>query len=574
MNDQIPHHQTKPNPVPLRIIAFVAGIIIALIPVALLVIFYDDLAGWAQDRNYQALIFVLVPLIIGVFGLLAIYLFFLTFRKQRPIRRHDDNSKLFRAFSAGGIVASITLAFLIVSNFLASLADIGSDEYWLYGAVVIAGFGLIGAYHGFCIIRKKKTRRAVIYSAFSICLMVGASITVGWYQATSYASENRGPYLSWSADPTTTMTIAWESPQPAARTLHWAGDAALTSYNQVVASERDDRATTGRYHYNVTITGLTQNTMYYYKIPGFHDQATSFKTAPMSTIPFTFFAYGDTREASLIDSQHASLMNQMVELSSKGTMPAFILNSGDIANSWSDTRSWDIHFQTIKPLAQSVPYFVGTGNHEWNEAVSDRDNAHVLIHEYPSTGPNQINETSFAYQYSNAYIIVLGYPHDGTNSRSARAWLESQLAYANASSSIDWIFLTWHRPPFTGTPSRGDNDDIKNNTADLLHKYNADVVFLGHDHNYQRINITRSSNYTNDVTYIITGGGGASLYDVASKSWDGTDATGLHGEKYYGATVVAKSTYEFMKIDVNGLVATFTTYEIGGTILDQFTITK
>ncbi|MBN2151737.1 MAG: metallophosphoesterase family protein [Candidatus Lokiarchaeota archaeon] len=537
-------------------------------------VFHEDLADWAQDRNYQALVYTLVPAIAGGFGLLAAYLLYLSFRKLRPVRRRDENSKLFRVCSAAGVAAAATLAFLLVTNFLDDLADVGSDEYWIYGSVVIAAFSLVGAYHGFCIFRKKKTRRAVIYSAFSIFLMVGASVTVGLYQMLSYASENRGPYLSWSDDPTTTMTVAWESPQPAPKTLQWADAASFSSYNQIVATERDDRATTGRYHYNATITGLLPNTPYYYRVPGFHDQVTPFKTAPSSTVPFTFFAYGDSREASLINSEHVGLLSQMSALASQGSMPAFILNTGDLATDWDDVQSWDIHFQTIKPLAQSVPYVVATGNHEWNEAVPDRDNAHTLIHEFPSTGPGQINETSFAFQFSNAYIICLGYPHDGTSSRSARAWLEGQLAYANASSSIDWVFLAWHRPPFTGTTSRDDNNGVKNNTADLLHKYDADLVFLGHDHNYQRINITHSSNYTNDVTYIITGGGGAPLYDVASASWDGTDATGQYGEKYFGATVVAKSTYEFLEVAVDGLTATFTSYELGGAIIDQFSITK
>jgi predicted MPP superfamily phosphohydrolase len=45
-------------------------------------------------------------------------------------------------------------------------------------------------------------------------------------------------------------------------------------------------------------------------------------------------------------------------------MPSLIINSGDIANSGTDTISWDAHFTAIKPLATKVPYFTATGNHE------------------------------------------------------------------------------------------------------------------------------------------------------------------------------------------------------------------
>nr|MDO8112218.1 fibronectin type III domain-containing protein [Candidatus Sigynarchaeota archaeon] len=562
----------KPNSPLLRVFCIVIGIIIALSPVALLVYFYEDLVDWSQDRNYQLLVFTLVPLVVGCLGLMAAYFLYIGIRKQRPVRRRSVNSIAFRVFSGAGIALAAIVTYLLIYNFLDDVADPGTDEYWLIGGAVIAIFTLIGGYHFFGIIRKQKTRKAVIYSAFAIFLMGGASIAIGTYQALAYTSEARGPYLSWSLDPTTTMSISWESPVHAPRELQWSNSSAFISYALITANESDYRPTTSRYHYNVTITNLLPNTTYYYRVPGFHDAITPFKTAPVTTEPFTFFAYGDSREAVKLFSEHQALINQMVGLSS-GNLPAFMLNVGDIANDWDDIPSWDVHFSIIKPLAQSVPYFVATGNHEWNSGLSDAANPNTLIHEFPSTGPNQINETNYAFQYSNAYIIVLGYTHEGT-SRDVRAWLEGQLAYANASASIDWIFLCWHVPPFTGTPSRGDNNNIKNNTADLLHKYGADVAFLGHDHNYQHINITHSSNYTNGVTYLITGGGGASLYDVANKTWDGTDDTGIYGEKYFGEVIVAKSTYEFVKIDVDGLQATFTAYEIGGAVIDQFTITK
>jgi len=238
------------------------------------------------------------------------------------------------------------------------VADPGTDEYWAIGIVVIAAFSLIGIYHGFGLVRQKKTRRAVIYSAFAISLMAGASIISGVYQAMTIAAAEPGPYLSWSEDPMTTMTISWESPVPSSKILEWSGSAAFSNPGQLTAGEHDYRSITGRIHYNVTITGLQPNTTYYYRVPGFHDQVTPFTTAPNTTIPFTFFAYGDTREAVVAGSEHLQLMNQMVALSTPGTMPAFILNSGDIANDWDDLSSWDAHFSIIKPLARSVPYFV------------------------------------------------------------------------------------------------------------------------------------------------------------------------------------------------------------------------
>ncbi|MHA2000036.1 MAG: fibronectin type III domain-containing protein, partial [Promethearchaeota archaeon] len=537
------------------VFSWIFGIFISLIPVALLIVFSEDLAAYAQDENYRALVFTVVPLIVGSLWLLATYLIYLGVRKRAPIRTRSETSRAFKIISVVGVAAIISLSAIVLLFYMDDLADGDSTMEIIVSAIMVIIGVFFGGYYVFGIVRKNKTRRAIAYTVFSSFLIIGTTVSLAAYQLMRMVPQTRGPYLSWADDPSSSMTIAWECPRSIPHVLEWSNSTDFSGANQVTATEHDYRVQIERYHYNVTIHGLEPNTTYYYRIPGFHDDATPFTTAPNVSVPFTFFAYGDSREVVPIGSEHKKLMDQMVT-ASKSTMPAFILNSGDVAYDFDETVSWDIHFGFIKPLAQSVPYFISSGNHEWTGNFDDLNNPHTLIHEYPSTGSNQLNETSYAFQYSNAYVISVGYPHAG--SLVARSWLESQLSYANSSSDIDWIFLIWHRPPFTQTTTRSDNNDIKNLTADLCHKYDADLVFLGHDHNYQRINITHSSNYTHDVTYVVTGGGGASLYGVGEelRTWDGTDETGTFGEKFYGQTQVAISTYEWMKIDVSGSTAT------------------
>ncbi|MFX0098224.1 MAG: purple acid phosphatase family protein [Candidatus Hodarchaeota archaeon] len=562
----------KKNPVPIKIISLIFAFLMVLLPIAAYIIFEEDILDWLSGTS--ATYFKIgIPIVVGIFGLFATYFFYLGLRRKRIVRNKKDNSMLFKITSVAGIAGGVILGIITILYFLEDIIDLLDLSSSLDDKIVvcITLFGLLSPvliYLAWGVFRKRKTRRAVIFSGMMACMLVGSTIFLGWYQDMRMGYQMRGPYLSWSEDPRTTISIAWESPGQAPKKLQWSTSTNFSSPNEVTATEWDYRARIERYHYNVTVRNLQPDTTYYYRIPGFHDEITPFKTAPNTTTAFRFFAYGDSREADLfIDNQHAALINQMQDLAAQ-TMPSLIINSGDIANSGNDVESWDAHFGAIKPLASKVPYFTGTGNHEWEDGP-DLDNYHTLIHECPSSGPLQINETSFAFNYSNAFFIFLGYPHANSWDHQANdtilTWLNSTLAIANQTS--DWIFLTWHEPPFTGTGgTRIDKPNLKDNICPYLHEYGVDVVFLGHDHNLQVQNITSANNNTGwNVTYIITGGGGASLYDIADpdKTWTGPD--------YFGETLYARKTYEFLCVDVDNTTATITAYDDKGDLLYQMT---
>jgi hypothetical protein len=183
----------------------------------------------------------------------------------------------------------------------------------------------------------------------------------------------------------------------------------------------------------------------------------------------------------------------------------------------------------------------------------------------------QINETSFAFNYSNVFFIFIGYPHAASWNHATNDtvlnWLNDTLTIAN--QTADWIFVTWHVPPFTGTAGRDENQNLQDYVCPYMHEFGVDVVFLGHDHNLQIQNITSNTNNTGwNVTYIITGGGGASLYDIAEpdKTWT--------GPVYFGETVYAKKTNEFLCVDIDNLTATISAYDENGNMLYQMTRTK
>ena len=79
--------------------------------------------------------------------------------------------------------------------------------------------------------------------------------------------------------------------------------------------------------------------------------------------------------------------------------------------------------------------------------------------------------------------------------------------------------------------------------------FDVDIVFNGHDHFYERAQV-------DNITYVVTGGGGAPLYDVGSSWW----------------TVYAEKTYHYCLITANQSVLTFDVIKPDGAIFDSFSI--
>ena len=75
-------------------------------------------------------------------------------------------------------------------------------------------------------------------------------------------------------------------------------------------------------------------------------------------------------------------------------------------------------------------------------------------------------------------------------------WLEDDLANTNKT----WKFVFFHLPPYSCGPW-GPQPQVQA-LHPLFVRYGVDIVFNGHEHNYQRFPV-------DGVNYIITGGGGA-----------------------------------------------------------------
>lgn len=330
----------------------------------------------------------------------------------------------------------------------------------------------------------------------------------------------RGPYLSWVLDPSSTITISFEIPEPCTLYVEYG----LTpSYGNTIVD------TIFSAKHIVTIEGLSPGILYHYRVrtsTGYDSGDNIFKTAPQED-PFTFAVFGDNRSDS---SAHQAVINAMLNYS-----PDFVLNTGDLVSDGKQIIEWNTFFNIEKNLLRNSPCMPAVGNHEDPEDIECK-------FFYLFALPN--NEKWYSYEYGNVHFICLDTETDIFGSQ--RTWLENDLQEASQNPDIDWIIVYFHRPPYSSS-SHGSNYNIRYGWTPLFINYGVDLVFSGHDHDYER------SIPINGVSYIVTGGGGAPLYPTGLSYW----------------TVYSESAYHFVLITVSGDTLFLRAIRSNGTVMDS-----
>ena len=91
---------------------------------------------------------------------------------------------------------------------------------------------------------------------------------------------------------------------------------------------------------------------------------------------------------------------------------------------------------------------------------------------------------------------------DGTTADSVQAhWLEARLK----ASVAPWRVVYFHHPPYSSGPHGGELDCL--NMRWPFKEWGASIVYSGHDHTYERLDL-------DGFPYIVNGVGGRELYGL------------------------------------------------------------
>jgi hypothetical protein len=285
-----------------------------------------------------------------------------------------------------------------------------------------------------------------------------------------------------------------------------------------------------------TLTGLKPDTRFEYDIGEQGDGRGSFKTPPQTTGSYNFVVYGDTRTRHDV---HRRVVTELV----KHGIPDFVLQTGDMVADGADSSLWPVFFDIEKELLRQTVFFPSLGNHERNTSYFGNLFLKDTVYYSFNWGNGH-----FAVIDSDIANAAIGQRAKDAFWAEQTRWLEDDL---QRHQNDRYRFVIAHHPPFTAVERRqGDNPQMTA-LVPLFEKYRVTAALFGHDHNYQHY-------LKNGIHYIVTGGGGAPLYDV-----DKPPA---------GITQKVVSVENFVKVAVDSSGLHFEAIDIDGHTLDRFDI--
>ena len=344
--------------------------------------------------------------------------------------------------------------------------------------------------------------------------------------------------VTWQGSPDTTLTFSWRTvAQSGYAPKVWLAPADLCSVVdgevQLPAGPANLFAGSGTTYaienngetkaWTVEATGLAPDTEYFYRVGtwNFFDSGLGEVLGPRlgpvhrvrtglphgSHAPFTFVVSGDTQGATVDLAAHIEEIAQ--------TPAAFWLLTGDMVSS-ATQPSWNLWFEAIAPMLEGSVAMPVPGNHEASYGTFYGQFALPIE---PDLAP-ELAEHAWSFDYGNAHVVGLDANADA-DMEAIAAWLDADLAAAEADPDIDWKIAFFHHPAYSAS-SHGCTARVLEHWAPVLEAHGVDLVFSGHDHDYERTYRIAGGYLAvpgSGVTYIVAGGFFTSLYNAGADWW-------------------------------------------------------
>jgi predicted MPP superfamily phosphohydrolase len=334
------------------------------------------------------------------------------------------------------------------------------------------------------------------------------------------APLDKGPTVSPVGDTRTEATITLDLAAAQIVTLHYSTESNVYPPENIVTHA----AAT---HHDLSLTGLTPGTTYYYYLELGAQITTEYRwtTSPGAGQPFRFVALGDTQDRN--GSVYNHEMHRNIVRQAYAYHPNLVIRTGDEVDVRTDMSLWNYLFAIQRPLLGNALYFTATGNHDY--VASSPTTYYFDLFTLPP-GPTQ---QYYAVKYGNTLFIALS--TETTITGTQTTWLSSTLTAANADPEIYWRVVFFHQPIYTNGLHAA-NTTARNAWHSLFENNGVDLVFSGHNHSYEHALV-------NGVHYLVVGGG-SDLYAVGANTWG----------------LISASVNHFGVVDVDGHALTANVY--------------
>lgn len=226
--------------------------------------------------------------------------------------------------------------------------------------------------------------------------------------------------------------------------------------------------------------------------------------------------------------------------------PDFMIASGDMVDSGSSQASWDEWFSQAGDVLARRPVALAHGNHEY------------LAQSYFAQVGLPANEEWYAVDFGDMLLTVLNdtVRDDEEISTEQVQFLRGEFA----TTSATWRIASHHQPLYSTCSGHGSNEELREIWGPEFDAGNLDIDLAGHNHTYERsVPITSDAEAPDGVTYLVSGGAGAPLYEDADADWFGE---------------VSKPVNHYVIADVSDGTMNAVAYDLSGNVIDQFTLTK
>ena len=438
-------------------------------------------------------------------------------------------------------------------------------------------------------------KKRLIISLLAIITVVGAIVGSYVYRDTIYSriartaavvsgqeikplldSESRYIRQIVAQDNSTSRTIMWQSDNSEAdAVIEYRLEGAEKSQT-IGATDKaftDDGSTT--YIHEATLTGLTPNTKYEYRVGYGTDRRSDWyrlETAGASV--YDVLIYPDSQSGDY------SQWEEIVKNSALRTpRTALYISMGDLVDNGEHAYQWRTWLNSIRPLSANVPLATTLGNHEMYtlDWKMREPRAYLNYFDVPPNGNETFNRRYYSYDFGDVHYVVLDtmlYESNHEDNHDTHhpdlydvevQWLRQDLA----ANTKKWTVVLMHRDPFQyafdrpGASRAAGFDEEGVLFMPIFDEFNVDLVLSAHLHSYRNRGHVR--NFERDASgplYILTGIAG----DAGRPKWK------EHPLDVYVAPDREKNNYMTMTVTPNKLIVK--AFLPDGTQLDESVIEK
>ena len=438
-------------------------------------------------------------------------------------------------------------------------------------------------------------KKRLFISLLAIITVVGAIVGSYVYRDTIYCRiartaavvsgqeikpllNSEGRYIRQivAQDNSTSRTIMWQSDNSESDAVIEYRLAGSENTQSIGATDKvftDDGSTT--YIHEATLTGLTPNTKYEYRVGYSNDRRSdwySLETAGASV--YDVLIYPDSQSGDY--SQWEEIVKDSAH---RNPRTALYISMGDLVDNGEHAYQWRTWLNSIRPLSANVPLATTLGNHEMYTLDWKMREPYAYLNYFavPPNGNEIFNRRYYSYDFGDVHYVVLDTQlyesnHDDNHDTHHPDLYDVQIQWLRqdlAANTKKWTIVLMHRDPFQYAFDRpGASRDVGFNEEGVLFmpifdEFNVDLVLSAHLHSYRNRGHVR--NFDRDASgplYILTGIAG----DARRPKWK------EHPLDVYVAPDRDKNNYITMTVTPNKLIVK--AFLPDGTQLDKSVIEK